>query len=132
MSQSAPAQRIDKWLWSARFIKSRSRAAALVSRGRIRRNGERISKPGQKIKPDDILTFVLNKQVRVIQILQLARRRGPYSEAVLLYDDLAPPEQKKAETGTNDKQLSPARREPGSGRPTKKQRRELQIFSNRD
>ncbi len=127
-----PAQRIDKWLWSARFIKSRSRAAALVSKGKIRRNGERISKPGQKIKPDDILTFALNKQIRVIRVLSLATRRGPYSEAILLYDDLAPPQAaKKARTPCCDLS-APARREPGSGRPTKKQRREIQNFNNRD
>ena len=127
-----PSQRIDKWLWSARFVKSRSRAAALAAKGKIRRNGERISKPGQKIKPDDVLTFALNRQIRVIRVLSLAARRGPYSEAVLLYDDLAPPEQAAAKSRKNNDPSSPARREPGSGRPTKKQRRETQIFINRD
>ncbi len=127
-----PAQRIDKWLWSARFIKSRARAAALVNTGRIRRNGERISKPGQKIRPDDVLTFALNKHIRVIRVLQLATRRGPYSEAVLLYEDLAPPQAGKPSPENSSATLSPARREPGTGRPTKKQRRELQIFIDRD
>jgi len=127
-----PSQRIDKWLWSARFIKSRSRAAALVGKGRIRRNGARISKPGQKIKCGDTLTFALNKDIRVILVLQLAKRRGPYSEAVLLYDDLAPPAEAKGKPQSSSDPLSPARREPGTGRPTKKQRREMQNFSNRD
>ena len=122
------AQRIDKWLWSARFIKSRSRASQLISSGKVSRNSERISKPGSKIRPGDVLTFALNDSVRVIKIVALAERRGPYSEAITLYEDLAPPQPrgKKSDSSQTDARFE--QRPKGSGRPTKKDRRVTQSL----
>lgn len=120
-----PVQRLDRWLWFARFLKSRTLAASLVESGRIRLNGERVSKAARSVKPGDVLTFPLGDHVRVIRILAPGARRGPASEARLLYEDLAPPE--AALVVAN---VAPAQREQGSGRPTKKERRETDAFNN--
>jgi ribosome-associated heat shock protein Hsp15 len=82
--------RIDKWLWHARFFKTRSLAADIVSRGRLRRNGARITKPGTAIMPGDTLTFPQGAQIRVVRIVAIGARRGPAAEAQALYHDLAP------------------------------------------
>ncbi|MCC0069919.1 MAG: RNA-binding S4 domain-containing protein [Rhodobacteraceae bacterium] len=83
--------RIDKWLWQARFCKTRSLAAEVVSAGRLRLNGARMAKPGHAVGPGDVLTFPQGGQVRVVRILACGSRRGPAPEARGLYDDLAPP-----------------------------------------
>lgn len=84
------AIRIDKWLWFARFFKTRSLAAKAVAAG-VRVNETRISKPSLQVKPGDVLTFAQAKQVRVIRITAIGTRRGPAPEAQGLYEDLAPP-----------------------------------------
>lgn len=84
--------RIDKWLWQARFCKSRSLAAALVETGHLRVNGQPISKPGREIAPGDTLTFPQGSRIRLIRVTALGLRRGPATEAQTLYLDLdAPP-----------------------------------------
>ena len=83
--------RIDKWLWRARFFRSRSLAAQFVAKGKVRINRERIAKASRELKPDDILTFALNRQVRVVRVLAAGERRGPAAEARLLYEDLSDP-----------------------------------------
>lgn len=83
--------RLDKWLWHARFCKTRGVAAALVSAGRVRVNGTPVSKPGRAVAPGDVLTFALAGQVRVIRILGPGTRRGPAPEAQGLYLDLDAP-----------------------------------------
>lgn len=125
-----PGQRIDRWLWCARFLKSRSLAATLVQSGRIRINGDRISKASRIVRPGDILTFPLGPHIRVVKILFLAERRGPAPEAQALYDDLDPPAaapQKNAEPQT----ATPVR-EAGSGRPTKRERRQTDALREND
>ncbi len=123
-------QRIDKWLWCARFVKTRTKAAALVQKGRIRRGGKRICKPGQKIKSGDVLTFPLQNHVRVIKIISVAKCRGPYAEATRLYEDLAPPQRQEAGSPGKTRICAPAKRDPGSGRPTKRERRKTQALKN--
>lgn len=124
-----PGQRIDRWLWCARFLKSRPLAASLVQSGRLRVNGERISKASRTVRPDDVLTFPLGPHIRVVKILFLADRRGPAREAQLLYEDLDPP----APTARQDKQEATApARDAGSGRPTKKERRQTDAFREND
>jgi ribosome-associated heat shock protein Hsp15 len=88
VSATEDAQRLDRFLWQARFCKSRSLAAALVAGGRVRLNARPVEKPAQKVRPDDVLTLVLAGRVRVIRILALPRRRGPSAEAALLWADL--------------------------------------------
>ena len=81
-------QRVDKWLWFARIIKSRTLAAKLVTEGRIRVNTVRIENPAKTVGPGDVLTIALEREVKVLRILANGERRGPYSEARLLYVDL--------------------------------------------
>ncbi len=82
--------RIDKWLWHARFFKTRGLAAELVAAGRLRRNGARLTKPGTQVGPGDTLTFPQGGHIRVVRVLATGTRRGPPAEAQALYDDLAP------------------------------------------
>jgi ribosome-associated heat shock protein Hsp15 len=94
------AIRLDKWLWQARFLKSRSLAAALVSEGRVRVNGERAAKPARTIVPGDVLTFPQGGHIRVVRVVATGERRGPAAEAQSLYDDLEAPERpNESETG---------------------------------
>ena len=78
-------QRLDKWLWFARVVKTREAAATLVESGHVRLNGNKTLKPGHDVKPGDTLTIVLNTRVRVLHIEGLAPRRGPAEAARLLY-----------------------------------------------
>ena len=114
--------RIDKWLWYARFFKSRALASRMVSSGRLRMNGESISKPHRQVLPDMVLVFPQGETIRTIKVLALTTRRGPASEAQTLYEDLDPPQAKAAKT---DRLVIPQfeTRDSGAGRPTKRDRR---------
>jgi ribosome-associated heat shock protein Hsp15 len=114
--------RIDKWLWYARFFKSRSLAAKLCAGRRLRLNGETGVKAHHPVKIGDVLTFPKGSHIRVIKILALGTRRGPAPEARLLYEDLEPPPAKKPD---EPRQPAPAERAPGAGRPTKADRRAI-------
>ena len=85
------AQRIDKWLWFARIVKTRALAAALVSHGAVRVNRHKIARPGHPVVPGDILTLAVHGRVKVLKVLDPGARRGPAAEARLLYDDLTVP-----------------------------------------
>lgn len=87
----APRQRVDKWLWQARFFKSRSLAAEVATSGQLRLNGNHVRKGAQIVRPGDTLTFPKGDQIRVIRVLSIGQRRGPASEAQTLYEDLTPP-----------------------------------------
>ena len=78
-------QRLDKWLWFARVVKTREDAGSLVETGHVRINGQKTVKPGHAVKPGDVLTIVLNARVRVLHIEALGERRGPAEAARLLY-----------------------------------------------
>jgi ribosome-associated heat shock protein Hsp15 len=82
--------RIDRWLWQARFFRSRATAAEQVAAGNLRVNGQRISKPGYVIGSGDVLTFAQGDRIRLIRVLELGQRRGPSQEALALYEDLDP------------------------------------------
>lgn len=83
--------RIDKWLWQARFFKTRGLAGGVVTAGHLRINGDRTAKPGRAVGPGDVLTFRQAARVRVVRILACGTRRGPAAEARTLYVDLDPP-----------------------------------------
>lgn len=119
MSEPAQKIRIDKWLWHARFFKTRSIAAKVVSGGKLRVNGQPISKPAYMVSASDVLTFPQAHNVRVIKVLAMGERRGPAPEAQQLYEDLAPPKPREEIT-------EQVPRFEGKGRPTKKDRRALQ------
>ena len=133
--QPAEKLRIDKWLWYARFFKTRTLAAEVANGGKIRINKVAVRKASSEVKAGDVLTFHQGPNVRVIEILALGQSRRPFEEARLLYNDLAPlPERKpKSELSTDqleaskhiDARTAPvAEREFGAGRPTKRERRE--------
>ena len=90
-------QRLDKWLWHARFVKSRSLAAKLIEEGCIRVNRQRVIKAATCVRCGDILTATLYGRVRVIEILAIGLRRGPPSEAQALYSELMAQEPAKTE-----------------------------------
>lgn len=115
-----PRLRLDKWLWYARFFKSRTLAAAACEDGGIRVNGERVAKAKALVKPADVLTFAQGPYVRVIEIVALGSRRGPAPEARTLYRDLSPVEDQPR----MPRSPAVASRAPGSGRPTKRERRQ--------
>ena len=118
MNEAKPGLRIDKWLWQARFFKTRSLAAKLVQSGKLRLNGDLISKPSRVVSEGDVLTFPKALDTRVIEVRALGTRRGPAPEAQGLYRDLAPPEPKPAFTA------SPK----AAHRPTARERRAIQKF----
>ena len=115
--------RLDKWLWYARFFKTRALASKAISNGRFRLDGDLMSKPHRQAKCGQVLTFNQGMRIRVIRIKALGSRRGPAQEAALLFDDLAPP---KTTTEHKESSALPAfeNRQAGDGRPTKRQRRE--------
>lgn len=94
-SEGQDALRVDKWLWHARFLKSRGLAARLVSDGRLRIDGERFTKPGKMVRPGNVLTFRLQDRIRIVKIIALGTRRGPAPEAQALYEDMSPPPEPK-------------------------------------
>lgn len=80
--------RLDKWLFHARFYRTRPLAQAAASAGKVRLNGVRVDKPGHAIKPGDILTLRRGAEIMAVRVLALAKRRGPASEARNLYEVL--------------------------------------------
>ena len=113
--------RADKWLWYARFFKTRTLASKVCASGKLRLSGSLVAKAHQKVKVGDVLTFPQGRHIRVVKVVALGSRRGPAPEAQGLYEDLKPP---TAETRLpRDTQVAP--RDAGSGRPTKKDRRAL-------
>lgn len=123
MSHTADHQRLDQWLWQARFFKTRGLAGRLCRTRRVRRNGRLVNRPSTCIKPGNVLTFPQGPRIRVVRVLGLAKRRGPAREAATLYQDLSPPsDSDRATVGTKASGIT---RDRGSGRPTKRQRRAL-------
>ena len=122
------SQRLDKWLWFARIVKSRTLAAKLVADGKLRVNRVRVAKPSHAIKPGDVLTATVHRNVRVLRVTAIGERRGPASEAQALYADLTPksPPVDNSGSGTG----TPDRASPGAdtGRPSKRDRRRISAF----
>jgi ribosome-associated heat shock protein Hsp15 len=113
-------QRIDKWLFFARAVKSRSLAAKLASGGHVKINERTSDGADNPARVGDVLTINLERHVLVWKVLGLGERRGPAPEAQLLYEDMTPA---KTDTGHISKD---AQREPGAGRPEKKERRAME------
>ena len=81
-------QRIDRWLWHARVVRTREAAASLAGAGYIRVNGVRIDAPGRLVRSGDVITVALDQRVRVLKVTGFAARRGPAPTAASLYEDL--------------------------------------------
>lgn len=118
MTEQPSKLRIDKWLWQARFFKTRTLAAKVVSGGHVRINGNKIAKPSAAVSPEDVLTFPQADQIRVVRIQALGNRRGPAPEAQQLYFDMTEWREK----------VPRAPKFEGKGRPSKKDRRNLDFM----
>src|SRR5262245_30117814 len=112
-------ERIDKWLWAARFFKSRTLAARACDGGKVDVN-DQAAKPSRAIRAGDRLVITLPRGKRLVRVVELSERRGPGSEAMRLYDDLTPPPPPR-----ELRPATPALRAPGAGRPTKRDRRRI-------
>ncbi len=121
--------RVDKWLFYARVVKSRTIAQTLIRNGRLRVNGNRIASPSATCKHGDVLTIALDRQVKVLKVLAPGERRGPAPEAQNLYDDLTPP---TVRPDPATRPLKQAVREEGAGRPSKRERRDLNRLRGDD
>jgi ribosome-associated heat shock protein Hsp15 len=81
-------QRIDRWLWHARLVRTRVSAAALAGSGYVRVNGMRIDAPGRMVRAGDVITVALNRSVRVVKVRGFSERRGPAGSGEALYEEL--------------------------------------------
>lgn len=119
MNEPRQTIRLDKWLWMARFFKTRRLATDLVAAGKVRIDGTPVSKPARAVGVGDVLTFPQAKQIRIVRITGLPDRRGPAPEAQALYDDLTPKVEKSPEQHSQNPRFE------GKGRPTGKERRNM-------
>ena len=85
---SAGRQRIDRWLWHARIVRTRDAAASLAGAGYVRINGVKIDAPGRFVRAGDVITVALDRNVRVLRVTGFAERRGPAGAGPSLYEDL--------------------------------------------
>ncbi len=122
MSEAVAKIRIDKWLWQARFFKTRTLAAKQVGAGHVRLNGQKVYKPAQNVSTGDVLTFAQESQIRQVRIENLGERRGPAPEAQGLYHDMTEWQEKVPHNPRYE----------GKGRPDKKERRALDLSRQRD
>ena len=113
--------RLDKWLWQARFFKTRTLSAKIVTAGHVRVNEVKVSKAAHAVKVGDGLVFPQADTIRIVRISALGTRRGPATEAQTLFEDLTPvpePAEYLPDTPNN----------PRKGRPTKRDRRQMDAF----
>jgi len=122
--------RLDKWLWAARFYKTRSLASDAIKGGKVTANGLR-TKPGYSLLVGDELTVRQNHELKMIIICDLSVKRGPASVAQLLYEETIESQQRR-EKEKQLRQLSAAQRPRGEGRPTKRARRLIHRFTDPD
>jgi ribosome-associated heat shock protein Hsp15 len=115
----AESVRLDKWLWAARVFKTRSLAADACDGGKVDVNAQ-AAKPAKSLRPGDVVRVTLPQgRYRTLKVALLGERRGPASAARTLFEDLTPPEPPRTRLAP------PPRRPPGAGRPTKRERREI-------
>ena len=119
MDATGTSLRVDKWLWAARFFKTRSLATGACTGGKVDVNDE-AAKPARLVRAGDLVKVTLPRgHRRVVKVISLDDRRGPATTARALYEDLTPPEPLRP------RQAPPPYRDPGAGRPTKRERREV-------
>ncbi len=115
--EDAGWQRLDKWLWCARFMRHRADCAALVGRGGLRINRQPTEKPHAKLRVGDVVTLPLHGGVRVIEVLALATRRGPATEAATLYREIPAAGAAPLPPGSCDAGETASYRHPSADRP---------------
>ncbi|KKC32110.1 RNA-binding protein S4 [Devosia psychrophila] len=123
-------ERLDKFLFFSRAIKSRTLAQKVIETGAIRVNSERTIRSDLKVGAGDVLTMTLHERIVVWRILDCGARRGPAPQAQALYEDLSPPSLPKSELSPYEAAIAP--RGDGAGRPTKKERRETDKLRGDD
>jgi ribosome-associated heat shock protein Hsp15 len=123
-------ERLDRFLFFSRAVKSRTLAQKIIETGAIRVNSERTDRSDHKVGAGDVLTMSLHGRILVWRIIDPGTRRGPALEAQGLYEDLSPPPTPKAELSPYDAAI--AERPAGSGRPTKKERRDTDRLLGSD
>lgn len=121
--------RIDKWLWAARFFKTRSQASTAVDAGHIDLNGER-AKPAKQVKPGDTLRIRAHQNTFVVTIRALSERRGPAAEAQALYEE-TDESRRERERVAEQRRLAPTPAYEEGGRPTKRDRRDMARVKRR-
>lgn len=114
-----PGQRLDKWLWCVRLVRTRTAAVRLIEAGKVRINGARAAKPSQTLRAGDVVTATAGR-LYVLRVEAEAARRGPAGVASTLYSDLTPPAPPKAALPRADARLGP--------RPTKRARRRYEAI----
>ena len=117
-------QRLDKWLFFSRAVKSRTLAQKLIETGAVRVNSERTLHTDHQVGAGDVLTMTVHSRLLVWKVLDPGTRRGPPTEAQTLYEDMSPP--------ALPREPDPifAKRDAGSGRPTKKDRRDIDDLTD--
>ncbi len=123
-------ERLDRFLFFSRAVKSRTLAQKIIETGAVRVNSERTERSDHKIGAGDVLTMSLHGRIVVWRVLDPGTRRGPASEAQGLYEDMSPPQPLRQERSAFEAAI--AERPVGSGRPTKKERRETDALRNED
>lgn len=119
-------QRLDKWLFFTRMAKSRSIAQDWIGAGHVEVNGQVVRQSSHTLKGGDTVSVVVDRRHVVLVVLKAGERRGPYEEARLLYLDQSPPPEPRLSA------FEQAQRAPGSGRPTKRERRQTDRLTNGD
>lgn len=119
MADAPPSMRVDRWLWAARFFKTRSLAAAACAGGKVDVNDDG-AKPAKLVRPGDFIKVTLPGGRRLARVVALRERRGPAGEARALYEDLTPPAPPRL------RHTPPPYRAAGAGRPTKRERRQIE------
>lgn len=125
-----PRLRVDKWLWHARITKTRSLAQTLVKTGKVRVNAAKVAQPSRVVGAGDVLTVLKDRRVLVLKIVAVGERRGPAPEARALYEDMSPPPPPRTERPPRP--LPQAVRDDGAGRPTKRERRQMERLRGED
>ncbi len=129
MSGAPEPVRIDKWLWAARFFKTRALAVEAIGGGKVDLNGER-AKPSRVLKPGDQVRVRLGPFEHVVTVLALARLRGPAAKAALLYQE-DPASRARRLALAEAHRLARESFRAGEGRPSKKERREIERFKKK-
>ena len=127
MPEARLSQRIDVWLWHARFYKTRSLATKMIRGGKVRLNGSLCKKASSLIVCNDILTFIRSDEILIAKVVSIGTRRGPAPEAQMLYENLTLPKEAPQQKSKDMVAVRPR----GSGRPTKTQRRAIDKLMNK-
>lgn len=127
--QAAPSQRLDKWLWAARFFKTRNLAIAAINGGKVHVDGQRV-KPARAVRRGAEIRIHKGSLEITVTVQGLSAQRRPASEATLLYEETEE-SQTRRETLAERRRADTAYREHGTGRPTKRDRRQLGRLTGR-